>query len=216
MYTLYYYPLNASLAPHFVLEHIGCNFNLELVDRQDNGQKKEDYLQLNPAGRIPTLVDDNLPIFESAAICLHLAEKHPEKELFPPLNSIDRPLAYQWLMYLTNTLQAELMIYFYPKRHGINSENKVNVAAAQEVRISDILTILDNELQGQDFLIGKKITICDYYLFMLAIWADEIPKPPLSFNNLSRYLKSLAKQDAIIRACKKEKFSLADYKSSTE
>jgi len=212
MYTLYYYPLNASLAPHFVLEHIGCDFNLELVNRQYNGQKEEDYLQLNPAGRIPTLIDDNSPIFESAAICLHLAEKHPEKELLPLSNSIDRSLAYQWLMYLTNTLQTELMIYFYPERHGINSEHKFNVSATQEVRISDILTILDNELQDKDFLVGDKITICDFYLFMLAIWADEISKPPLSFKNLSRYLKNLAQQDSIKRACKKESFSLDDYK----
>jgi len=212
MYTLYYYPLNASLAPHFVLEHIGCDFNLELVNRQENEQKNERYLQLNPTGRIPTLVDSNSPIFESAAICLHLAEKHPEKELFPASNSVNRHLAYQWLMYLTNTLQAELAIYFYPERHGISPNDRSNVVATQEERISEILAILDNELQGQDFLVGNKITICDYYLFMLAIWADEIPQPPLSFKNLSPYLKKLARQESIIRACEKENFSLDDYR----
>jgi len=45
----------------------------------------------------------------------------------------------------------------------------------------------------------------------LAVWADEFKKPPLSFDNLSRYLKSLAKRDAVIRVCNKENLSLVDY-----
>jgi len=70
MYTLFSYPRNASWAPHLVLAEIGANYELMLVDRKLNTQKANDYLMLNPTGRIPTLIDNELIIFESAAICM--------------------------------------------------------------------------------------------------------------------------------------------------
>lgn len=211
MYTLFYYPLNASLAPHIVLEHLGIDFELTLVDRKQNAQKKEEYLKLNPLGRIPTLINNEQAIFESPAICMHLAETHPEAKLLPAVGSPDRATCIQWLMYLTNTLQSELVIYFYPERYLSNEAEIVKLKASQERRITDCLAILDNELANKKYLSGEHVSISDYYLFMLAIWADEIPKPPLSFSNLSNYLKKLSLQPAVIKACKTEGFSLSDY-----
>ena len=71
--------------------------------------------------------------------------------------------------------------------------------------------LLDHELENKDFLIGETISVCDYFLFMLTVWADEFKSPPLSFYNLSKYLRKLAQRDAIINVCKKENLSLADY-----
>jgi glutathione S-transferase len=71
--------------------------------------------------------------------------------------------------------------------------------------------ILDNELENRNFLVGNTITVCDFFLFMLAIWADGFKKPPLAFDNISKYLCNLAKYEAIIFVCKKEKLSLLDY-----
>ncbi|MGI3027300.1 glutathione S-transferase N-terminal domain-containing protein, partial [Vibrio cholerae] len=81
MYQLYYYPNNASLAPHFLLHYMQLPYELVLVDKRTQSQKSPEYLKLNPAGRIPTLVDKGLAIFESPAICIHLCEQHPEHGL---------------------------------------------------------------------------------------------------------------------------------------
>jgi glutathione S-transferase len=211
LYQLYYYPLNASMAPHFVLEEMGVDYELNLVDRKSNAQKSRKYLELNPVGRIPTLVDDGLVVFESAAICLHLCDKNQESKLIPSIGDSDRALFYQWLMYLNNTVQAELMVYFYPSKHTTNSESVSAIVEAQESRVTDMFKLLDRELEYKEFLVGNRITVCDYFLFMLALWADEFKQPPLSFVNLSRYLRKLAKRPAVIKVCKKEHFSLADY-----
>ena len=72
---LYYYPLNASFPPHVVLEALGVDYELRLVDRKSNAHKTSDYLRLNPTGRIPTLVHNDLVLFESSAICLYLCEQ---------------------------------------------------------------------------------------------------------------------------------------------
>ncbi|MBE0365525.1 glutathione S-transferase [Pseudoalteromonas ulvae UL12] len=211
MYQLYYFPLNASMAPHFMLEELKVDFELIAVDRKSNAQKSAEYLALNPAGRIPTLVDNGFAIFESPAICVHLAESHPSSNLIPKIGDKNRALFFQWLMYLTNTVQAELMIYFYPQKHTTDASNAEYIIEAQESRITEMFELLDRELENKDFLIGNSISACDYFLFMLAVWADEFKKPPLSFSNLSRYLRKLAQRDAIINVCKKENLSLTDY-----
>lgn len=211
MYKLFYYPLNASMAPHFILEELQTDFELILVDRKNEAHKAASYLSLNPAGRIPTLLDAQQVVFESAAICIHLAEAHPAKMLIPQIGEHNRAACLQWMMYLTNTLQAELMVYFYPQRHSIDSSHICAIVAAQEKRITDIFTLLDAQLENQTFLVDEQLSICDFYLFMLAIWADELKQPPLSFEYLNKYLRRLAKRESIINVCKKENLSLVDY-----
>jgi glutathione S-transferase len=94
VYELFYYPGNASLAPHFILEELGVPFQLRLVDRAQNAQKDVTYLERNPMGRIPTLVDGELVYYESPANCLHLADRQPEAQLAPPLGSAHRAHLY--------------------------------------------------------------------------------------------------------------------------
>ncbi len=98
MYTLYYYPGNASLMPHMLLREIGAPFELQLVDRANNAQKSAEYLRLNPSGTIPVLVDDGAAIFETAAISLYLADRHPDAGLAPPPNSPERGQYYKWMV----------------------------------------------------------------------------------------------------------------------
>lgn len=210
-YTLYYYPLNASMAPHMVLEELGVDYDLVLVDRKTNAHKDAEYLALNPMGRIPALVIDGEAMFESPAICMYLAEQYSNKALMPAIGSDLRPQFLQWMMFLTNTLQAELMVFIYPERHGGQGVSCEQIADAQNARVNGILTILDQHLANQKFLVGNELSICDYFLFMLCIWADELAKPPLQFENLSRYLRALAATRTVQAVCAKEGISLTAY-----
>ncbi|UTM59293.1 glutathione S-transferase family protein [Photobacterium sp. CCB-ST2H9] len=211
VYQLFYYPGNASWAPHMLLEEIGTAFELILVDRKSEQQKSPEYLKLNPTGRIPTLADHDQIIVESAAICLHLCDKHPKSKLMPDIGDPDRARFYQWLFYLTTTLQAELMLYFYPDKHTLLQDTAAAIASAQEARITDMFAYLDDSLKGRDFLIGDRISVCDFFLFMLSHWASEFARPPLSFEHLGRYLKALAQRPAIRKACETEGTSLTAY-----
>jgi len=199
------------MVAHFVLEELGADYQLMLVDRKTNGQKSEGYLALNPTGRIPTLVDGDLVLFESAAICIHLVEKNLSSKLVPEINSPERPLFFQWLMYLTSTVQSELMVYFYPDKHTDGLMGASDIASAQEKRITDMLAILDKELTNKQFLVGGDLTICDLYIMMLSIWASGFTSPPLSFPHLGKYLRSLALVPSIKEVCRKENRSLEAY-----
>ena len=138
MITLHYHPGNASFAPHVLLHEIGAPFELRLVDRANNAHKSPDYLKLNPNGLIPVLVDGELVLYETAAICLHLADTHPESYLAPPLGSAERAHLYKWLMWLTNTVQANLILYFYGERllDDGNLQGVAQVKAHVQVKVA--------------------------------------------------------------------------------
>jgi len=211
MYKLYYYPLNASMAPRFLLEKVSADYELILVDRHAAGQKAPNYLSLNPFGRIPTLIDGNLVLCESPAICLHLAEKHPNSNLMPTLASPERALLYQWMMYLTNTLQAELMVYSYPQRYVGDMVETSNILERVEQRIIKMLGMIDSQLKNHPFLAGNRVSVCDYFLFMLCVWADELKRPPLGFPHLSKLLIKMAALDEVVSVCRDENLNLDDY-----
>ena len=135
MIQLHYYPSTASMVPHILLEELAVPYERVLVDRAQDVQKTMAYLKLNPNGLIPVLVDGDLVLYETAAICLHLSDTHPQAKLMPALGTAERAPAYKWLMWLTNTLQATLITYFYPER----SVAPGNVAGAAEVKAQAIL-----------------------------------------------------------------------------
>jgi glutathione S-transferase len=100
MYKLFYSPGSAAIAPHAALEETGAPFELVRVDMQAGGPKRPEYLALNPHGRVPTLVADGAPVYEAAAICMLLAERHPEAGLAP------RPGTRARALYGANTTEA--------------------------------------------------------------------------------------------------------------
>ncbi len=207
MYTLFYYPGNANLAPHIVLEEIGAPYELALVDRAQNAQKSADYLKMNPSGRIPVLVDGDLTLFETAAICLHLCDRHPDANLAPAaLGSNERAQFYKWLMYLTNTLQSELIVYFYPDRLTDDDSGASVVRKHAETRVAGMLEILDRAIDesGGPYLLGPRYSALDPYLMMLCRWTRGMAKPARTYPRLGPFLDTMAARPAVRRAFEQE------------
>ena len=194
-----------------LLSEMNLEYDLILVDRHSNQQKSDEYLSLNPTGRIPTLVDNEIAYFESAAICLHLCEKHPEFKLIPSIGEPERAKCYQWLMYLTSSIQPELMLYFYPERHTLNHIQSDAIKEVQEKRIGEMFKLIDQELTNKRFLLGSNISVCDFFLFMLAHWASGFSFPPVKYKHLGRYLRELASRESVKKVCEIEGTSLEIY-----
>ena len=212
MLELYYFPDNASLAPHLLLAETQIGYSLKLVDRESNAQKSNEYLKLNPAGRIPTLVHDGLVVFESPAICIYICELDASSEFIPPVGHPNRPLFFQWLTYLNNTLQAEFMVWRYPDRHTTDIKGIGGIKAAQDSRLVEILALLDDELCEKPFLLGTSVSACDHFLFMLALWCGGISRPPTSFSNLRRFMRDMCQRPAVQKVCEFENIALDFYR----
>lgn len=98
MLKLYYYPSNASTVCHFILKELNIfEYELILIDRVNSYHKTAEYLLLNPTGRIPTLIDNDLVLFEAAAICIYLSEKDINSTLIPKMGHT-RAKFFQWIM----------------------------------------------------------------------------------------------------------------------
>ena len=106
------------------------------------------------------------------------------------------------------------MLYFYPEKHTLDATAGASISDAQEARVTDMFAFINSALEGQSFLVGNDLTVCDFYLFMLSHWASEFKRPPLSFNHLGRYLRTLAQRDSIKRVCEVEGTCLDAYRES--
>lgn len=177
-YVLCYYPGNASLLPHMMLREVGAPFELRLVDRAQNAQKSADYLRLNPNGRIPVLLDGDLVLFETAAIALHLADRHPEAQLAPPVGTAARAQFYKWMVHLTNTPQAEYRAWFYPHEHVADPAAAPTVKEAARQRLEAMFDRIVAQMAGRDWVLESGFSAADLFLLMLVRWGRAMPRPP--------------------------------------
>lgn len=210
MLKLHYFPGNASLIVHLVLEETGVPFALELVDRTKAEHKSPAYLALNPNGLIPVLVDDEsrgadgapLVLFETAAICMHLADVHAAAGLLPPFGTRDRAHAYKWMVWLANTLHPAIGVYFYPDRWTDDAAGVAAVKAKAEAKVGAMLELLDAELarHGGPWLLGTSFSVADPYALVLCRWTRGFGRPARTLPHLRPWLDRMLDRPAVQRA----------------
>jgi glutathione S-transferase len=211
MIQLHYYPGNASLIVHVLLEELGVPFELRLVDRAHAAQHAPDYLKLNPNGQIPVLVDGDLVLYETAAICLHLADTHPQAHLAPASGSAARAHFYKWLVWCSSAPQAMLMHYFYSERMVDEGDAgaAAQVRARAEARVGGMLDLLEAQLasHGGDWLLGATYSAVDPYALVLGRWTRGFVRPARSLPHLGPYLQRMLGRPAVQRAFASEKLA---------
>lgn len=211
MRQLHYFPGNASMTPHMILEELGLAFELNYVDRANLAHKTPAYLALNPNGLIPVLVDADLVLYETAAIALHLADTHPAARLAPPLGTPGRAQCYKWLMWMTNTLQATLIVYFYPERWVNNDDAAAaaQVKAQAEAKVNGLVDQMEAQFasHGGDWFLGSQFSVLDPYAFMLCRWTRGFPRPARSLPNLGAFLERMLARPAVQRVLATEKLT---------
>jgi len=215
MGQLHYFPGNASMAPHMVLEEIGAPFELVLVDRAKSEHKTSAYLLLNPNGLIPAFVDGPLVLYESAAVCLHLSDCAPQARLLPPLGTTERAHGYKWLIWLTNTLQPALLNYFYPERwmNQGNADGAAQLKAHAQERVGVLLDQLDGELarHGGEWLVGNGYSLVDAYCLMLCRWTRNFSAAPARDRvYLGAHMRRVLARPAVQRVFATERLSPTD------
>jgi len=205
MLALHYYPGNASMIPHILLHELKLPFELKLVNRTQGAHKSPAYLKLNPNGLIPVLEDGPLVLYETAAICLHLVDTHPQAGLAPALGTAQRAHFYKWLVWMTNSLQASMVLYFYPERcvdEG-NEAGATQVRNHAQARIGGLLAQLDAQLasHGQPWLLGSTYSALDPYAFVLCRWSRGFkgagPRPARESAHPGPYLQRMLARPAV-------------------
>jgi len=197
MYTLHYFPGNASFAPHVLLNEAGADHRLQLVDRKVNAHKGAEYLSINPAGRIPTLEDDGLVMFESAAICLHLCDKHPDMKMAPAVGTPERAIFYKWLMYMTNSIQPDVLQYYYTSRYTTDPKGVDGVKQSAKERLQNWFDIIEQNMGDGPYLLGDRVSAADVFLLMLSRWSHFLDRAPKALPRIGRLLELVLERPAV-------------------
>jgi len=129
---------------------------LQLIPIDLVGPRDAAYLAQNPSGKVPTLVDDDgFVLWESGAILLHLAEKHPQGQLFP-VNPHRRADVLRWMFFAANHLQPWISVLGQERlmkpRAGAPSDPAAIAQAERE--LGRFLPILDRHLRDHAYLAG--------------------------------------------------------------
>jgi len=204
MYKLYWAPGTASMAPQTVLEEAGAPYEMIKLDIAAKEHEQPAYKKLNPNGRLPTLVDGDFVIFETAAICQYLCDKHPDAKLVPPVNTPDRGRFYQWLTYLTNTVQAGLIDWWHPDFTFPEPATQAAFKARAEEKLQRNFAVLDAGIGANRWMAGGQYTVCDIYLTMMARWTRFMTKTMWHYPNIRRIAETVQARPAFQRMMQKQ------------
>ncbi|MGQ0512569.1 MAG: glutathione S-transferase family protein [Betaproteobacteria bacterium] len=209
MIQLHYFPGNASFIPHLLLEELGVPFELCYVDRAKSAHKAPEYLRLNPNGQIPVFVDGDLVLYETAAICLHLVDTHPRAGLAPAHGTVERAHFNKWLMWFTNSVQATLMLYFYPERwmdEG-NKDGAAQLKAHAEAKVGGMLEQIDRQLAQGPWFLGESYGSLDAWAFLMGRWTRFFARPARSLPHYGPYLERMLERAAVTKVIATEKLA---------
>ena len=181
---LYYAPGAASMLVHWLLIELEVPHALHLVDTVAGAQKRPEYLALNPNGVVPTLVHGGVPMHESAALAMTLADEHPQAGLAPTPGSALRPTYNQWMFHLANAVQPLFRLWWYPHEAAGQAQSDA-VRAHVAPRIEAAWARIDAQLEGNGpYLLGQTLSAADFYLTMLMRWSRNMPRPATDWPRL--------------------------------
>jgi glutathione S-transferase len=149
------------------------DFEAATVNLLAGEHRQPAFLAINPAGKIPALVDGDLVLTESVAIAVYLADKYPDKKLIPA-DLEQRAQHNRWLLFTATELEQPLWritrhTNLYPESKRLPGD----VALARE-EFTAMAGVLDAHMQGREFLIGNTVTVADFVLAYTLDWANEV------------------------------------------
>ena len=201
MMKLYHSAQSRSVRPRWLLEELGAPYEIVPINLQAGDQKKPEYLKLNPNGAVPTLVDGDLVLFESAAICQYLADKFPDKHLAPAVGTPARGLYYQWIHYAMSGLEPPAVTIFLHTVMKPEAERNPTLVAEARTQLAAALKGVDAALAGREYILGPEFTAADAMMGSTLKWCQMMGMiDGASLPNMQAYLGRLAARPAAQRA----------------
>ncbi|MHC5676338.1 glutathione S-transferase family protein [Nostoc sp.] len=200
---LYYIPTTRAVRPRWLLEEMGIAYDLVRVNMTMT--KQSEYKELHPHGKVPVLVDGEVTIFESAAICTYLADKHIEMGFAPPLDSPERADYQQWLFYAAVTLEPPVEHYMFNVLPNLpekllpgffRSETSLQESRQWFDRVAQPLREV---LVGKNYLVANRLTTADIVTGGVLLWAKKLGML-LDDDPLTEYINGLMQRPAFGRA----------------
>lgn len=169
---LYEFGPTRSIRARWTLQELGVDFESITVNLMAGENRRPEFLKLNPAGKIPVLVDGELVLTESIAIVLYLAEKYSSHGLIPA-DLTQRAQVNRWLLFAATELEQPLWriarhTALYPEDKRLPGDV---LLASREFR--KMAEVLEKHMQRRQFVVGESVTVADLVMAYTLDWANE-------------------------------------------
>lgn len=197
---IYVYPRSRSLRATWTAEELGLDYQCHYVDVMTNTKTIPSKTQ-----KVPTLIDGEITLFESSAICIYLAEKYGNGKLYPQ-NLAQKAIINQWIAFIITELEPHLWNML---KHSMLLPSEQRCAELIEISKNNYLTavkIIAQELNNNHYLCHNEFSLADIFLTHTSKWAllMQLPIP----ENLALYANTIGNRPAFKQAMTQESESL--------
>ncbi len=165
---LYYVPKTRAIRVAWMLEEVGATYETVKLDVSKGETRTPEYLAIHPMGKVPALVDGDLTMFESGAICLYLADKFLGKNLIAAVGSTERAEIYKWVFFATSTLEDPIVQVMRARRA------KQEIGADTHALLERLWNALEAGLGDHDWFVGDHFTVADLLVGAGIAWAKML------------------------------------------
>ncbi|MGR9046564.1 MAG: glutathione S-transferase family protein [Gammaproteobacteria bacterium] len=202
MIRIYGFPYTRSTRVTWALEEAGVDYEFIAVDLSKGEHKKPEFLEVNPGGKVPALVDGDFVLTESAAICTYLGEKFPSSGLVPSALT-ERAHYFQWCFFAMTELEAPLWTMekharILPASHRVPAIEKTCRWEFQRAA-----SVLAQHMEGREYVVGNQLTAADILLGSTLNWGRKVGEV-LEPGALEAYAERMAARPALARARERE------------
>jgi glutathione S-transferase len=176
----------------WALEEAGADYEFVVMGADEAAG--EQHGRRHPLGRVPVLETEAGVLFESAAICLQIADLFPEAGLIPAIGTHDRGLVYQWTVFAMSELEPAVIGVYRAEQAGDEA-----AGAAGRERTTTVLAALDARLAAREYLVGDRLTVADIVVGGVLLVAQRLALLPEA-SVTAQYLERLDARPAKQRA----------------
>ena len=166
---LYYNPRSRAVIAKWMLDECGAEYEIVPIDFEKREHKTPEFLKINPAGKLPALVDGDSKIFEGAAICLYLGDKFPQAKLAPQIGAPERGRYLSLMVYSTSQLEPAMADALLGGQTATAQRGWTDFATA--------MNVIEGELGEGPYLFGDWFTAADVMIGSMFIWRRVLGAP---------------------------------------
>jgi len=168
----YYAPNTCAVASHIALEEAGASYETQRLDFSKSEQRSDDYLRVNPKGRVPALVTEQGIITETPAILTYVAQTYPASRLAP----LDDNYAFAKMQEFNAYLCATVHVAHAHRLRGVRWCDDPGVIEALKLKVplnmAECFHLIETELFQGPWVLGEQYSVSDMYLFTVSQWLE--------------------------------------------
>ena len=190
--TLFHSPQSRSAGALVLLEELGADYELHVLNLRQGQQRQADYLRVNPMGKVPAILHDGALVTEQGAIYAYLADLYPEAGITPAIGDPLRGPYLRWLFYYGSSFEPALI-------DRLMKREPAPQATSPYGDYDTMLKTLTDQLAAGPWLLGERFTAADVLWGTALRWTTMfklVPETPV----IAAYVARVAARPAVARA----------------